>query len=107
MKNIEIQIQRDHRNVSITEFVTALISLPDIRTIQIRKGQKNQKYVNISIPVRSIRKTWRILGPKIKRDRVLSRTCVVVCEGKHGWDDYELMYHWDIDQIDKKWRQIV
>ena len=107
MKNIEIQIQKDHRNVCITQFITALIRLPDIKTIKIHKGPKNHKYVNISIPVRSIRKTWNVLRPKIRKDPVLSRTSIVVGEGKHGWDDYELMYHWDADEIDKKWRKIV
>jgi len=106
MKIINIQIQQDHRSKAMARLVNDLISLPEIKTIQIHKGPINQKYVNIGIPVRSVRNAWKVLGPKIKSDRVLSRNSVVVCEGKHGWDDYELIYHWDADAIDQKWRTV-
>ena len=35
----------------MARLVNDLISLPEIKTIQIHKGPINQKYVNIGIPV--------------------------------------------------------
>lgn len=104
MKIINMQIHQNHRSETIARLVNDLISLPEIKTIQIHKGPMNQKYVNIGISVRSVRNAWKVLGPKIKSDRVLGRNSIVVCEGKRGWDDYELVYHWDVDAIDEKWR---
>lgn len=107
MKTIHIQIQQSTESKSITRFVNALLSFPDIKTIEIKKGPIKQKYINIEIPVRSVKKAWVILEPLIRNDKDTSRTSIVVCEGKLGWDDYELIYHWDTDVIDKKWRQKV
>jgi len=104
MKTIVIQIHQDPRSKRIARFVNTLISLPEIKKLRIDKGPTSQRYVNIGIPTKRVRKTWRELRGKIRSDRILSKNSIVVCEGKHGWNDYELIYHWDVDVIDKKWR---
>jgi hypothetical protein len=107
MKNIQIQIQQNPANKSFLRIVNGLLGLPDVKTIRFDKGRKNQNYINIFFPVRSVKNTWAAIGPMIKKDKIISRSSIVVCEGKFGWDDYELIYHWDVDKIDKKWRKSV
>ncbi len=106
MKIINMQIHQSRHSKTIARLVNYLVSSPEIKAIRIHKGPVNQKYLNIGISVRSVRNAWKVLGPKIKSDRVLSHNSIVVCEGTHGWDDYELIYHWDIDAIDRKWRAV-
>ena len=106
MKTIVIQIHQDPQSKRIARFVKALIGLHEIKKLRIDKGPTSQQYVNIGIPTKSVRKTWRKLRGKIKSDRILSCNSIVVSEGKHGWDDYELIYHSDVDVIDKKWRTL-
>jgi hypothetical protein len=101
-----IQIHQDPCSKRVARFINALISLPEIRTLRIRKGPKHQKYLDIAIPAKSVQKTWKALRPNIESDRVLSSKSIVACEGKQGWDDYELIYHWDADVIDEKWRTV-
>jgi hypothetical protein len=104
MKQLHIQVQLDSDHKSILRLIGVLVRLPLAKGVQISKGPVRQKYTNLLIPTSSVRKLWDALNEVIRRDRVLRQDSIVVCEGKHGWDDYELIYHWDSGEIDQKWK---
>jgi len=106
MKWIAIQIQGARRSRSLLRLLGVLTLAPEAREIRVVKGPVSQMYVNLCIRVQSVTRLWSVLGKTIRRDKVLSRHAIVTCEGRHGWDDYELMYHWDQEQIGKKWKQV-
>ena len=78
--------------------------LPAAKDIRVHKGPR-QIYTNVNVLTSSVGKLWDALSQVVRRDRTLRQSAIVACEGKHGWDDYELVYHFDPEQIDQKWRQ--
>jgi hypothetical protein len=68
---------------------------------QFVEGNDDGRYVNITF--KAAPKTgWALVSGVLALPRVgrpAQRGCIVVCEGKHGWDDYLLLHHPDRTQI--------
>jgi hypothetical protein len=107
MKSLHIQVQVQSDSRSIARLLSALLRLPLVRDIKITKGPQSQEYTNIDLRIRSVRLIWAVLSEAIQKDRILSRKTIVAVEGKNGWNDYELLFHWRPEKIDKKWRKMV
>jgi hypothetical protein len=72
-------------------------------------GEDEGPYVNFTFLAKNLPELWT----RIKRDVLanpthgesVSRASIIVCEGKHGWDDYLLLHHYDrtleLDQPDE------
>jgi hypothetical protein len=104
MRQLYIQVQADSSDKSILRLISVLMRLPAAKDLRIHKGPVRQEYTNLFVPTPNVRKLWDSLSDVFRRDKALRERSIVVCEGKHGWDDYELIYHMDPDQIDPKWR---
>ena len=104
MKSLHIQVQAQSDSRSIIRLLSALLSMPLVRDVKITKGPRTQECTNIDIRIRSVRPTWAVLREVIRKNRTLSRKTIVAGEGKNGWNDYELLFHWRPEQIDKKWK---
>jgi hypothetical protein len=103
MKKTQIQVHRGSDDKSVSQLLDILMRSPTAREIHVHKIP-SQRYVNISVLAPSIRKLWGVIRRPIERSRNLRLNTIVVCEGKHGWDDYELIYHMNPDEIDPKWK---
>jgi hypothetical protein len=58
-------------------------------------------YINLMFETGNPEKLWRLLRTKLYRDKAvgaaLARASMAVIEGKQGWDDYYLLFHFDPD----------
>jgi hypothetical protein len=104
MKTLLIQIQLSPQNKAVSRLLEELLKIPGTREMKITKGPPRQKYINIAIRTRTVRQIWLCLSDYIRTERMLSRHSIVVSEGRHGWEDYELLFHWKSEKMDKKWK---
>ncbi len=104
MKRMQIQVHRSSDDKSVFRLIGVLMRLATAKEINVQKGAAQKNYTNIAVLTPSVRKLWDALEQTVRRHKDLRQNTLVVCEGKHGWDDYELIYHWDPEQIDQKWR---
>jgi hypothetical protein len=65
----------------------------------IVEGEDNGPYANLMFETTELQKLWRLLQDALYRDEevgsALSQASMAMCEGKDGWNDYLLLYHFD------------
>jgi hypothetical protein len=70
-----------------------------IRGIGITEGEDSGKYLNIVFatenPVDSWQKLKVVLLESTEFGTALKASCLCMCTGEAGWDDYLLLYHFD------------
>ena len=88
-------------NVTCLSEVCEVIAkqIKSIRGIGITKGEDDGKYLNIVFatenPIESWRKLKEALLDSAEFGSSLKASCMCMCTGKTGWDDYLLLYHFD------------
>jgi hypothetical protein len=74
-----------------------------IRGIGITEGEDDGKYLNIVFvtenPIESWRKLKEALLESTEFGSSLKASCLCMCTGKTGWDDYLLLYHFDPEAL--------
>lgn len=55
-------------------------------------------YFNIDFESRDAASDWSKIGSLVNHDACLAASCIVVCQGDHGWDDYLQLHHFDPDE---------
>ena len=101
---MEIQIQLLPTSKAVAALVASLLRLPEANELCIRPGPLRNKYINVGIKTQSVRNLWKVLSPMIRSNKQLSGHSIITCGGRHGWDDYEVIYHWESSEIDEKWK---
>jgi hypothetical protein len=81
------------------KFLAGIGSSSDcVREVFVQKGT-DRAWLNVSFRGRSHGEVWELLrarGLKHRRLGPLLRRCsIVTCQGRHGWDDYLLLHHFD------------
>ena len=76
-----------------------------ISHFEIQKGGDNEKYMNLLFETNALKKLWHQIQTKFFQDltigMTLGKSSVVVCEGKNGWDDFLLLYHFNkLEKLD-------
>jgi len=70
-----------------------------IRGIEITEGEDDGPYLNIVFaaenPIDAWHKVKAALLESAKFDASLKASCMCMCTGENGWDDYLLLYHFD------------
>jgi hypothetical protein len=65
---------------------------------EIHIGEENGRYENLTFdaasPDDALSKLW-IVFDSPQFGRAARASCIVTCQGKHGWDDYLLLHHYD------------
>src|SRR5262249_43289347 len=65
------------------------------------EGRDKGPYVNLMFETGNPRELWKLLRTRLYRDKAvgaaLARASMAVIEGKQGWDDYYLLFHFDPD----------
>jgi len=70
-----------------------------INAVSTAEGKDDGPYVNVVFDTDNTPALWPILRTHLFQNRnvgqQISRAAIVTCEGRHGWDDYLLLYHFD------------
>jgi len=70
-----------------------------VERFSIVQGEDGGPYVNLMFETERLAELWKLLSVKLYEDRGvgagMARASMSTCEGKHGWDDYLLLYHFD------------
>ena len=65
------------------------------------EGCDKGPYVNLMFETGNPKELWRQLRTKLYRDKAvgaaLARSSMAMIEGEQGWDDYDLLFHFDPD----------
>jgi hypothetical protein len=61
----------------------------------VNHGEDDGRYVNIGFESADLPGLWAAICDQLRADPELARAAIVVCHGKHGWDDYLLLHHFD------------
>jgi|ERR1051325_5070590 hypothetical protein len=71
----------------------------DVAHLETVRGFDRVQYINISLETEHPRKLWNALKRDVFKRRPmgphLSRASIVVCQGRHGWEDYLTLHHFD------------
>ncbi len=62
---------------------------------EFEHGNDNGPYCNVRVKAVSIGETWNQINDAINLVPGLRDAAIAVCQGKHGWDDYLLLHHYD------------
>lgn len=74
------------------------------------EGEDKGPYANLMFETTELKKLWHLLQGTLYKDKMvgsaLSQASMAMCEGKDGWNDYLLLYHFDpsvkLDNIDAR-----
>ncbi len=92
----DVQFQPDRASGAATQILEAFRQT--IPTAQITDGNDDGHYFNITFDVASASDVLQFLHPIFHSPtlgRLARSSCIVTCQGKHGWDDYLLLHHFD------------
>lgn len=104
MKNLSVQIQSDLvTEVDAENIIELLMPLAkDTSLVQeshVTSGSDNGHYINIDFQTPDAPRLWQAIQSTLCLSRgnesPISRSVIVVCEGKDGWNDYLLLHHFD------------
>lgn len=64
------------------------------------EGKDNGSYTDLMFETTELQTLWRLLQDALYKDEKigsdLSKASMAMCEGKDGWNDYLLLYHFDL-----------
>lgn len=106
-KQLVIQIQPEllldpNKGQLIEKFVLFLKGISPLNHCHVISGNENGAYINIELQSEDIQRLWEIIQTELSDKNndfsIISKGVVVVCEGDKGWDDYLLLYHYDVSE---------
>jgi hypothetical protein len=78
----------------------AIASMPLVARHHFDHGHDTEHYFNFTFGTEDLAALWRELESCLYSDPVLGSSLraasMAMCEGDHGWDDYLLLYHFDL-----------
>lgn len=79
--------------MNLSEIVIRLNNLAS--DVRVTEGWDHEGYVNIDLKLADISVIWTELQEELRADPGFACAAIIVCEGRHGWDDYLLLHHFD------------
>jgi hypothetical protein len=67
-------------------------------TSRISEGEDGGLYINIGFEAADPTGLWAAIRDQLRADPALAEAAIVVCQGERGWDDYLLLYHFDLTE---------
>ena len=104
MNKLSVQIQSDLvTDVDAKHIIELLMQLAkDTSLVQdshVTHGSDNGHYINIVFQTPDAPRLWQAIQSTLcltpENMPPISRSIIVVCEGKNGWNDYLLLHHFD------------
>jgi hypothetical protein len=98
MKTLSIQLQPER--VKLPNVDEVVQQLCDKATqfgaeVSVAAGEDIVRYININMNTDCVPELWQKLKSEFAINPLLAHCTIVCCEGKNGWDDYLLLYHFD------------
>jgi hypothetical protein len=73
-----------------------------VRRFSCEKGFDEHAYVNLMFETDYPKLLWKLLYEQLYQasafGRSIQASSIATCEGRHGWDDYLLLHHFDLSQ---------
>ena len=91
---MHVQLQPDRSPALDTSAAVATLSSLD-DSASVSEGEDSGHYVNIDFTPADAKVLWQKIHGCLSSEPELARIAIVACEGRHGWDDYLLLYHYD------------
>lgn len=104
MARLIIQIHPSRApKLDVTKITTLCDRLEENETlidaISTAGGSDDGPYVNVMFDTDDAKTLWPVLHKHLFLNRSigqqLSQAAIVTCEGRHGWDNYLLLHHFD------------
>ena len=71
-----------------------------LRGADFDAGNDGGRYVNVTFEAATVAAGWAAVASVLadhKFGQAVRASCIVTCQGEHGWDDYLLLHHFDPD----------
>lgn len=65
------------------------------KTCEVFCDKHTFDFISAPLDDEQIQQWWALLQAAIKKDTELGKTLIVTAEGHSGWDDYQLLHHFD------------
>ena len=104
MKQLSIQLQSercpDLNEENFIELFKKWCGKSDhVRSFHIDEGIDDGRYITINCTTDDLRELWNQIRSRFFECEdigpALVKAAIVVCEGKHGWNDYLLLHQYD------------
>jgi hypothetical protein len=73
-----------------------------VRRFSWEEGYDNHAYINLMFETDYPKLLWKLLYEQLYQARsfgqLIQASSIAMCEGRHGWDDYLLLHHFDPEQ---------
>src|SRR3954470_11886142 len=94
MTALLVQLQPDRWPEMDVAAVVARLSSLDA-SARVTDAVDDGRYVNIQFAPSDAAVLWKEIRRCLIDDTKLARVATVFCQGRHGWDDYLLLHHFD------------
>jgi hypothetical protein len=96
MATLYFQIQTSWTHPAIGRTIAILNADKFVKSYKVEKHLRaKEKYVNVTVKCASPKMLWRRLRNKLNAVPGFRKSTIVVGTGKHGWDDYIQLQHFD------------
>ena len=104
MRHLNLQLQPERApKLDLAEARSAVEALAEDHSIvagfEASGGDDEGPYLNLTFLAKDLPQLWARIKADIlahpRLGRNISRASIIICEGKHGWDDYLLLHHYD------------
>src|SRR5262249_20408829 len=94
MKRLHIQIQPARSpGLDLDEAGARLRGLA--ASVRVTEGEDDGRYVNVDFKTDDLAGLWASVRRELRSVPGLAAAAIVVCEGDHGWDDYQLLHNFN------------
>jgi hypothetical protein len=73
-----------------------------VRRFSWQEGLDDGEYVNLTFETDHPKRLWKVLHQQFYQASALGgflqTSSIATCEGRHGWEDYLLLHHFDADE---------
>jgi len=73
-----------------------------LRRFSWQEGFEDHAYVSLTFDTDHPKPLWKLLNEQLYQASAFGRfmqvSSIATCEGRHGWDDYLLLHHFDAGQ---------
>lgn len=67
-------------------------------SLTVSQGNDRGPYINLDFESDDPKADWMKIQAWLEDVKGLRISCIVTCQGRHGWDDYLLLHHFDPDE---------
>lgn len=95
MKTISIQAQPDRDDLFDETQIAKLVQEAGFK-VEVKEGHDGEgRYINYYIETDDLAGVWLHIKNNLVSIKSVANSCIVICQGNHGWDDFLFLHHFD------------